>query len=420
MSLRIRPFGTLLCVLVVGGCNALLNNEDVTLADFTDGGTPIVQSPVDADGSTHPFSDDASAIPVESGIEEQDDASDGTCGAGEKKCDDVCVSRTEPAFGCGGKECAPCSLSRAKAACAGGSCAIESCHAGYADCDGKPENGCETDLSMPQHCGTCNSVCAPAAPLCAPSGGTFTCTTGCTAEAPTLCGNQCVDVTNSATHCGSCTNVCPAVPNGESKCAQSTCTFTCGKGFHACGANCASDTSPLTCGSLCAPCPAPINGVATCAGGTCGFTCNKGFHKCGAQCVSDSDPATCGGSCTPCAIVGNAISTCDGKKCGFECSAGYHACGILCASNDAVATCGTSCSPCPVPANATSTCSEGACGFACKSGFGNCDTNNANGCESTFATDPLNCGACGQSCNGSACRNGVCDPIQDSGVGDAN
>jgi len=403
-------------VLFIGGCNAILSNDEVELGEISDAGSDVAHPQFDADISpTLPVEDSAVTIADSGALEE--DASEEGCSAAEKKCDGVCVSRSEPTYGCGGAGCEPCSLPRAKAVCSGGGCAIASCNPGYADCDGKPENGCETDLSMPQHCGACNAVCAPAAPLCAPSGGSFSCTTGCTGEAPTLCGAQCADLTSSVNNCGSCTNVCPTVANGEEKCVQSACTFECRKGFHACGASCASDTSPLTCGSQCTPCTAPPNGQATCAGGACSFTCSKGFHKCGTQCVSDSDPATCGGSCTPCAVIGNAIATCDGKKCGFECSPGYHACGAACASNDAVATCGASCTPCATPANATAACNGSSCGFSCKAGFGNCDTNASNGCEVNLANDPLNCGACGESCNGSACHNGVCDPpITDSGA----
>ncbi|HMA95509.1 MAG TPA: hypothetical protein VKP30_22625 [Polyangiaceae bacterium] len=55
--------------------------------------------------------------------------------------------------------------------CASGGC-VPACSSGYDDCDGTPENGCETDLSSdPNHCGKCFNVC--------PAGeGTAACNTG--------------------------------------------------------------------------------------------------------------------------------------------------------------------------------------------------------------------------------------------------
>lgn len=38
-------------------------------------------------------------------------------------------------------------------------CLWGSCERGWADCDGNPANGCEADLTLPQHCGTCQFVC---------------------------------------------------------------------------------------------------------------------------------------------------------------------------------------------------------------------------------------------------------------------
>jgi hypothetical protein len=41
-------------------------------------------------------------------------------------------------------------------ACAGGTCA---CQESWGDCDGDPDNGCETTLNSPDHCGACNHSC---------------------------------------------------------------------------------------------------------------------------------------------------------------------------------------------------------------------------------------------------------------------
>ncbi len=61
--------------------------------------------------------------------------------------------------GCG-VACAP--VANGSAACAGGVCAIGSCNAPYANCDGSTANGCEANvLTNPAHCGQCGNACAP-------------------------------------------------------------------------------------------------------------------------------------------------------------------------------------------------------------------------------------------------------------------
>ena len=46
----------------------------------------------------------------------------------------------------------PCDLSNANGACVSGDCQIANCYSGYADCDGDPANGCETDLDLNPSC----------------------------------------------------------------------------------------------------------------------------------------------------------------------------------------------------------------------------------------------------------------------------
>lgn len=55
--------------------------------------------------------------------------------------------------------------------------------------------------------------------------------------------------------------------------------------------------------------------------------------------------------------------------------------------------CGKVCQP---PANMLPTCSVGHCSGICAPGFADCDNDVANGCEISIATDPNNCGGCGE------------------------
>jgi hypothetical protein len=65
--------------------------------------------------------------------------------------------------GGGGVPCSAnmtCALAHAMASCVQGQCVIDSCAAGYDDCDMMPADGCETQLKTdPMHCGSCMNPC---------------------------------------------------------------------------------------------------------------------------------------------------------------------------------------------------------------------------------------------------------------------
>ncbi|MDB4929700.1 MAG: hypothetical protein JWM10_2184, partial [Myxococcaceae bacterium] len=58
---------------------------------------------------------------------------------------------------CGGE----CGLARAVSSCVARVCQVESCEAGFGNCDALPANGCEVNLRTANaHCGACNNACA--------------------------------------------------------------------------------------------------------------------------------------------------------------------------------------------------------------------------------------------------------------------
>jgi hypothetical protein len=66
--------------------------------------------------------------------------------------------------GCG-KGCA--NLPNASASCVDGSCVLGACTAGFADCNGVANDGCEADLAYDaNNCGQCGMVCPMNAPAC--------------------------------------------------------------------------------------------------------------------------------------------------------------------------------------------------------------------------------------------------------------
>jgi len=69
--------------------------------------------------------------------------------------------------------------------------------------------------------------------------------------------------------------------------------------------------------------------------------------------------------------------------------------------------CGTNCNN--LEQVATATCVASACNVtACNAGFANCDMMSGNGCETNTSSDAANCGACGAVCGASNTLNNTC------------
>ncbi len=87
-------------------------------------------------------------------------SSGGMCGSGMKMCGGSCVSVDDAAYGCSPSSCTPCALPHATPICTGGACALGPCDTGYSDCNGTPDDGCETDTSTDaSSCGACGHAC---------------------------------------------------------------------------------------------------------------------------------------------------------------------------------------------------------------------------------------------------------------------
>ncbi|MCX7943925.1 MAG: MopE-related protein [Deltaproteobacteria bacterium] len=106
-----------------------------------------------------------------------------------------------------------CSLPNATAKCSSGRCAIKACNQGYKDCNSKPEDGCEVDTTSDKlNCGDCNVVCEAdnADVKCEQSKCVISaCKLGfanCDGKYETGCETN---IRTSNEHCGDCNNKCP-------------------------------------------------------------------------------------------------------------------------------------------------------------------------------------------------------------------
>jgi hypothetical protein len=152
------------------------------------------------------------------------------CPPGEKSCAGGCVPTNLPEYGCAAESCERCGLPFVEnQICDNGKCSVGTCQVGRGDCDGKNDNGCESDLATAATCGSCKSACPVDNPLC----GAGQCVKDCTAGAQ-QCGTQCVDLRTSATNCGGCGIPCPAANNATGTCVDSKCTLKCNNGFGDC------------------------------------------------------------------------------------------------------------------------------------------------------------------------------------------
>lgn len=255
----------------------------------------------------------------------------GACAnAAEVSCGSVCADlKTDP------KHCGSCSIDctslpgvkGSDAVCNAGKCVVSGCLDGRADCNKNMADGCETDTTTGEHCGSCDVVCASPLPVCAKDEGTgaYGCADGCPASTPTLCGTSCVNLDKDAFHCGDCSSSCVAPTLSLATCSGGVCGFECASGAHKCGGVCVNDLSTQSCGQSCAPCPAPPNGVATCDGTACGVACAKGYFDNGDACIDVNECLLGSDNC-------DINATCTNTPGSFTCmcNPGYVGDGVTC------------------------------------------------------------------------------------------
>jgi hypothetical protein len=254
-------------------------------------------------------------------------------------------------------DCAGCNtpcqdLAHAVPTCQSGQCEIASCLAGFGDCDGRPENGCEQPLDTLRHCGACGQRCRKA------SCGGGTCTAVDCGQYPGRAdcdGDQAsceIDLSADALHCGRCDNPCrfdsEIATHARVACQRASCMAVCEPGWGDCDGNYANGCEQRLnttdhCGACRARC-AIDHATVSCDTGRCEVTsCKDELDDCDRDklsCETALDtPRACGG-CDKRCDLDHANQTCGG-------SAGARVCTLA----------------------------------SCESGFSDCDGMPDNGCE---------------------------------------
>lgn len=142
-----------------------------------------------------------------------------TCKAGYADCDENAFNGCEQdlsALGnCGacGEECFGLEQVT-KRTCKDHKCAFEACNNGFGDCDGNVSNGCETELNTPERCGSCNNNCVNLANVNTATCEGGVCKIGTCKDSYGNCDNEtsngCETSLTTTQNCFGCGKVCDA------------------------------------------------------------------------------------------------------------------------------------------------------------------------------------------------------------------
>jgi len=155
-----------------------------------------------------------------------------TCPGGLERCGTECVDTDSDVNHCGQCDNA-CTVTNGTPACQGGSCVVQSCDAGFGDCDSAYATGCETTLGTDENCSACGDACTynHASGSCVFGSCVMgSCDTGW-GDCDSNSANGCEADLTSTQNCGTCGNACGA----NESCQNGQCVFYCadadGDGF---------------------------------------------------------------------------------------------------------------------------------------------------------------------------------------------
>ena len=133
-----------------------------------------------------------------------------------------------------------CSTINATASCVDSACEIK-CNPNFEDCNLNIADGCETNINDPAHCGSCNNNCGPPAPSVSVTCYAGKCSRICIPASLDCDGNRdngCETNINDPAHCGGCDHNCgPPAANRNVACVAGVCWVSCFDGFFDCDGN---------------------------------------------------------------------------------------------------------------------------------------------------------------------------------------
>ncbi|MBN2496851.1 MAG: choice-of-anchor D domain-containing protein [Deltaproteobacteria bacterium] len=353
--------------------------------------------------------------------------------------DDGCETATDADTAhCGGCARACSTVHTSTLSCAGGVC-DSSCANGWGNCSlpafPAADDGCETDLNTPVDCGDCGRACSSLhtdSLACANGLCSSSCVSGwanCSRPAAPAADDGCethADVDTA--HCGGCNRSCSSSHTASVLCSGGLCSSSCEGGWANCGqpaypaaddgCEIHTDVDTAHCGSCSRACSSLNATSLACALGLCTPVCLAGYANCslppapaaddGCETYIDGSTAACGACTRPCSTAHVASLACSGGLCSSTCTSGWGNCvrPVAPAADDGCETdlttsmqhCGGCDQPCSLP-HASETCSGGSCIIvACEDPWKNCDTDQANGCETDSSTSIEHCLVCGNAC----------------------
>ncbi|MBN9163262.1 MAG: hypothetical protein BGO98_32770 [Myxococcales bacterium 68-20] len=330
-------------------------------------------------------------------------------------------------------------------------CPSNKCPSGHTTCP-ISRFPCDVNLKADRdNCGACGFACPSSGDLyeCIDGHCVLQCDISYNRDCDGFDDNGCETRLGTNDNCTGCGDKCldPANPCVQRSSAPGDYGCGCGAGRLYCNGKCVDpkgdDQNCGGCGNVCDPSgdggASRPNTYFGCIDGECGrYKCKDGhidcdgdrLNGCEADLLSREHCGGCGNACAPgqeCQLDLDSVPQC-------MCPAGQTFCAFFCAGAHCIGECADissdplNCGACGVLCGGTAEtklneCRYGVCTQVCGKGQADCNGNPADGCEVNVDQDPLNCGACGKVCDavsGQACVGGQCvvepcDEVQDAG-----
>lgn len=203
-----------------------------------------------------------------------------SCAQGTADCDQSAGNGCEADVTSDVKNCAycghVCNIPHAVAKCSASKCVLDACEPGWEDCDGDPFNGCEQDIATDAtHCGSCTGACSSVngSPACQNGQCTISCAAGwgnCNGSVDDGCETS---LSSNSNNCGACGRGC-SKNHDTPNCMNGSCAVSCDQNWGDCDANATNGCeTDLTTDSDCGACGVKCGWTKVCKPQASGYSC---------------------------------------------------------------------------------------------------------------------------------------------------